>query len=219
MALRLILVGLVASMGFEPPSMTRVESWGRTGQQWVVAQSSALMSMVSGPVAIETAASEEPDAAPAEAPALAAAEPAAPAAPEAVDDLTFEVVVEGMAVQFGDDLAMMTPAPAPAVVAATTPAPAPAEPVVVETVPPVVAEVVPPAVEPPSVAATVPHADDLPAPVAEAASTLADATPAAPRAARFSQALRLTSRAMAAWASVLDAPSAYSEADSGVITR
>ena len=210
MALRMILVGLVASLGFEPPSMSRIESWGQTGRDWVVARVGELTTMTSGPVVAEIV---ETPAEP-EAPVTTAAVEPSPATTKAVDDLTFEVVVEGMAVQFGDQLAMATPAPAPAVEPVPVVAAAPeAEPVVAEA-PPVVEPMIETVVaEAPPVAEPVVAAEAAPVVVAEQPAPAAIATDDATTPTgesrglnRLTHAVTLTRQAFAAWANLIDSP-------------
>ena len=108
MALRCLLVGLVASLGFELPSSQDVTSWTALGQNWVSARSadlSALQAEATGwltatdptlrPRTDQVATAEAEPMAVAEATTEAAASPA---------DLAFDSIGEGMALAFGTDL-------------------------------------------------------------------------------------------------------------------
>ena len=109
MALRVLLVGLVAGMGCELPGGDDLAAWNRAGRAWVEARMADL-------AAIRC----ELGAAPA---ALAEAEPVEPAAIP-TSDLAFEVVVEGMVSGFAADLAG-SPEPDAAIVLAPEPEPIP----------------------------------------------------------------------------------------------
>lgn len=228
MALRLILVSLVASMGFELPSSHDVESWGRSGRVWVAARVSELSTLstwqdLAGPEdAAEVEAVED---------RVAAIDEAPTSHPEdsrttPVDDLAFEVVVEGMASNFSEDIATarIETERAEAALAALAEAeslgaeaiardedaipPALEAPVVAEAAP-IMAEVVPsvdpeeaPAVEAP-----------LPAPeiVAE------EAGPS--RFDRLTKAVRLTRSAVEAWASLMDPAGSVDIGEQVVLSR
>lgn len=108
MALRCLLVSLVATLGFELPSGQDVTSWTMSGQSWVSARGGDLASMGSAtsgwlglndPDLVTTLVG--PTLAAASSQVIAAAE--ATAAAESAD-LAFESVGEGMTLTFADDI-------------------------------------------------------------------------------------------------------------------
>lgn len=191
MALRCLLVSLVASLGFELPSNQDVTSWTVSGRNWVSACSvdlSPLQAEASGwlgsndptmkPKTEEIAATEAAPAVLAEAKTEQSASPA---------DLAFDSIGEGMALEFGSDLEATR-----AEVATVAPS--------IEAAPEMVATVSEP---------TQPEDELLtlafPAPSAsltDEETTDQDETTSA-RADRLSSAVRLTREAVQAWASVI----------------
>lgn len=101
MALRLVLVGLVASMGIELPSGSDLANWTRTGREWAGARTADLS--VIRVEAARTCAGPA-DCGPAEG-HLGAADVTGAGSGRA--DLAFDVVVEGMAVDFAADFASL----------------------------------------------------------------------------------------------------------------
>ena len=108
MALRCLLVSLVATLGFELPSGQDVTSWTMSGQNWVSARGGDLASMGSAtsgwlglndPDLVTTLVG--PTLAAASSQVIASAEAAA--ASESAD-LAFESVGEGMTLTFADDI-------------------------------------------------------------------------------------------------------------------
>jgi hypothetical protein len=176
MALRFVLVGLVASMGFEMPSGGDVESWTRTGQNWFEARLAELSSLrLEASRAFDAATDcERADAsAPAPVPAVEVA--------SVREDLTFEAVVDGMAKDFTADLASINE-PRPAEEAIAT---------------------VEPFREMPEAA---PSPSPSPAPAIESvveARPEPVVSPATSRVEKISTALRLTRQAMSAWAALI----------------
>ena len=103
MTLRIMLMGLVASMGIELPSEADVSSWTRSGRDWVGAR----MVDLSGPSVEADRADAEPTdcqqaSMPAGSPVIAVAEDSV-----ASDDMAFEAVSAGMAADFTADLLTM----------------------------------------------------------------------------------------------------------------
>jgi hypothetical protein len=187
MALRFVLVGLVASLGFEMPGGPDVSSWARTGRDWFnarMAEVTSLRSEAERALALAADCERSDDQAPA---------PNAEVAPTRLD-LTFDAVVDGMARDFSADQASIEVArPVEEAIAAVDPTDGPT-------------------VEMPEVACLDPTADE------DGVDTLAEAGPepepaTAPatevvsRVERISTAVRLTRRAMEAWASLIQ-PSA-----------
>lgn len=199
MALRCLLVGLVASLGFQLPSGQDVTSWTRPGRDWVAARTITL-SDLKATASVWFAAEPEPAAQPpvAEpAPALAVA----PAAEPAPDDLAFAAITEGMAASFAADLEVARAEEAAAV--RDEPAPAPAAEAVAAA---------DPTGEPEHESMALAHAEPAPEAVtpgqaefAPEAVTQGDAEPAASPATRLTSAVRATREAMNAWASVVQA--------------
>lgn len=101
MALRLVLVGLVASMGIELPSGSDLANWTRTGREWAGARMADLS--VIRVEAARTCAGPA-DCGPADG-HLGAADVTGAGSGRA--DLAFDVVVEGMAVDFAADFASL----------------------------------------------------------------------------------------------------------------
>jgi hypothetical protein len=229
MALRVLLVGLVASMGFELPTGQDLSSWARTGRGWAdarMAELSWLRLEAEKAIAIATDGVRD------ELPPSRSAEVASTRA-----DLIFEAAVEGMASGFAADLALMEDA-SPAeesVVAEVGPTRAdlifeatvegmasefaadlalmedasPAEETVVvverfQEMPP--AESTEPEPEGPAIEAP----SDVLAP---AAASALSARPAS-RVERLSAAVRLTKQAVSAWASLIQ-PAPVKVADDG----
>jgi len=111
MALRFLLVSLVAGMGFEMPNGTDVETWTRPGRDWVEARVADIAGLRTRAERAFAGADDREPVAEAVS-SLAGAE-----APLAASDLAFEVVSEGMAADFAVDLALTRSEepPAPAV--------------------------------------------------------------------------------------------------------
>ena len=180
MALRVLLVGLVASLGFELPTGQDLASWAKSGRAWVDARAAELSGLrLEAEQALAGATDGERDEGPAPTTEVASSRA----------DLNFEATVEAMASEFAVDLALMkesTPAEEAVVVverfqemppAATDPGPESDE-----QASEVLAEVVP-----------------VPAP-----SIAPPAAPASP-IEKLSTAVRLTREAVNAWASLIQA--------------
>ena len=177
MALRVLLVGLVASMGFELPDGQELSSWTKTGRDWFNARMVDLSNLR---VEAERVIAEDADGERAEEPAAAPIEVASTRA-----DLAFDAVVEGMASEFATDLASIEARKPPdEALAAVEPS---------REIPP--AEQSDPSLEDPDVE-TLAEAD--PAPTAPA-----QAVEPPSRIERISTAVRLTREAMNAWASLI----------------
>ena len=189
MTLRIMLLGLVASMGFELPSGAQVSCWTQSGRDWVLATAADR--------SVPEVEADRPDAGladchQAEAPApiersIVAVEP------KADDDSAFVAASEAMAADFAADLMTMREERAPA-----------------EDVPAMLAVASPPVglpdgeelSVPPSpadevVLADVVASDDVPA----EATVAIDEPPS--RADRVSNAIRLTRDAARAWADLM----------------
>jgi hypothetical protein len=185
MALRFLLVGLVASLGFEMPTARDVESWTRTGRSWVEARLADANSLK---LEVARALDRAPDCERLEEPTLAPAPVAEVASIR--EDLTFEVVVDGMAKDFVADLASIKePGPVDEALAVVEPfremqeaTPTPSRPEV-------------PAIE--TVVAARPEPVEGPAPVPTPPPTTS-------RIEKISTALRLTRQAMSAWAALVE---------------
>jgi hypothetical protein len=187
MALRFLLVGLVASMGFEMPSARDVESWTRSGRNWVEARLSDANSLRLEVARVLDRASD-----------CERAEPPAPAPEVEVasirDDLTFDAVVDGMARDFVVDLASIKePGPVDEAIAIVepfrempeaTPTPTPSRP------------------ESPAIETVV----AAPSEPVEGPATVPAAAPTSSRIEKISTALRLTRQAMSAWAALMEPP-------------
>jgi len=190
MALRCLLVSLVASLGFELPSNQDVTSWTALGQNWVSTRSVELSALQAEATGWLT--STDPTLKPkteqvgtTEAEPLAVAEVATEAATSPAD-LAFDSIGEGMALAFGTDLEEAegaTVAPkvetAPEVVAIAEPQPQPEE-------------------ERMTLAFPAPSTD-----LTDEEGMDQDEI-AAIRADRLSSAVRLTREAVQAWASVIE---------------
>jgi hypothetical protein len=193
MTLRVLLVGLVASMGYELPSGQDIESWTRTGSQWVNARLADL-SHLRAEAERSIARSTDSDR---------AVEPTpAPSATAEVgltrDDLMFDAVVEGMASDFATDLASIEVAkPVEAVVVAIEPFVEMSEAACLDPELEVAAPDTPARAD-----LEVTAASPAPSPTIEATS----------KAERISTAIRLTRQAISAWASLIQ-PSAVRVAD------
>ncbi len=105
MALRFLLVSLVAGMGCELPSQSDLECWARAGQEWVDARVGDIARIkVEAELALAGVADSERETAP---------DPSPVEATPDRDDLAFEAVVEKMASDFAADLAAIEePVPA-----------------------------------------------------------------------------------------------------------
>lgn len=190
MALRLVLVGLVASMGIELPSGSDLANWTRTGREWAGVRMADLS--VIRVEAARTCAGPA-DCGPADG-HLGAADVTGAGSGRA--DLAFDVVVEGMAVDFAADFASLRvdgPAPdqvpdaisggergvVPTELSWSDPEPVPADPI---------AEV----------------AIEAPALPVEALALPVEATLVSRRSERLSTAVRLTRQALDAWARLIE---------------
>jgi hypothetical protein len=188
MALRFLLVSLVAGMGLELPSGQELSSWTRAGREWAGARMVELSSIR---VEAERALLGSTDCERAD---VVAGPAEADDAGPSTADLAFDVVVEGMASTFAADLAALradrpesiaTPeaiaeqprSEEPPMLAWRDPEPEPAS---VETQPDVVAE---PPISPTQI------------------------SPIATRVDRLSVAVRLTRQAVIAWASLIEGSS------------
>ena len=199
MALRCLLVSMVACLGFDLPTARDLSSWTMTGRDWVssrVVDLSALQAEASGWLSSNDPTMNRP----VEAPAVASTEVSTPAPALTTEessltaDLAFDSINEGMALSFADDLE------------ATRTQQALAEPAVaaspVESTETIVAAEPAPAVEP----AATPEVDSLALafPAADAGSTEDEATETAPsQDERIASAVRLTREAVQAWAAVI----------------
>ncbi len=187
MTLRIMLVGLVASMGLEWPSGPEFSCWTQSGRDWVQSR----LADLSGPV-VEA---DRPEAEPADChQADDSIEPAAIAESAKIPgDMAFVAASEAMAAEFAADRLTMLEERSPA-----------------EDVPTMVASEAPPAVGLPDgeeLASSVELPDDE-GPVVLAGSADVGEVPAgtdAPPASvdRFSSALRLTREAVQAWADLM----------------
>ena len=182
MALRVLLVGLVASMGLALPSGQDVKSWADSGGRWVESRLADLNHF-------RAEAERAFEGGPATDPAVYA-EATAPARTEVAttrDDLTFDAVVEGMASSFAADLATIEKAKSGVEIAATTPAPT------LEEVP---ADT---CIAPDALVA---EGDSLDLENPEASPTPVLAVESPSTAEKLTSAVRLTKEAVNAWASV-----------------
>ncbi len=188
MALRCLLVSLVASLGFELPSNQDVTSWTVLGRNWVSGRAvdlSALQAEASGWLGLgdptikpspERPTPTDPE------------QEAAAASTTGPDDLAFESIGEGMALAFASDLETArdgdaTPAPVSA--------PAPAELVAAAEPQPM------PDLDPMALAFPAPSADSTDEEVVEPTD------PSMIRADRLASAFRLTREAVQAWATLV----------------
>ena len=185
MTLRIMLMGLVASMGIELPSEADVSSWTRSGRDWVGARVVDL----SGPSVEADRADAGPTdchqaSMPAGSPAIAVAEDSVGS-----DDMAFEAVSAGMAADFTADLLTMQVEGPPS-----------------ESVPVTLASDEAPAVGLPdgeemmSLAAT---ADEAEAQVVESGDEPIEVNETTSRLERVSSAVRLTREAVQAWATLM----------------
>ena len=186
MALRCLLVGLVASLGFELPSGQEVTSWTRPGRDWVAARTITLADLQAN--AATWLGGAEPAAPPAVAPALVAVPvPSAEAIP---DDLAFVAINEAMASSFAADFAVAQLEEAADAAAEQAPAPA------AEAIAAVTNE---PELESMALAHAEPEASASADPVE--ATDESGSTPAS----RLNLAVRATRQAMDAWTSLVQA--------------
>jgi hypothetical protein len=191
MTLRIMLVGLVASMGFELPSGGDLSSWTQSGREWVNARMADLTGSVVeadclGSGSTGCLQAESPDSI---GPSVVA-EPA-----KAADDAAFDAVSEAMVAEFVADTMPMAEMPSP-----------------IEDDPATVGVEAPPVGLPDGeeLAAQVAPASDVePADAFESDDMPADATTEteeaedASRADRVSSALRVTGEAVRAWVSLI----------------
>ncbi len=116
MMLRIMLVGLVASLGLELPSNDDVSHWTRSGRQWASARLAELSEIQSETGrAFEGLAENEPNVEP----------PAAPAEALATSDAAFQAAADRVAGDLAADLAAVA-APAPELIAKAEVVPTPA---------------------------------------------------------------------------------------------
>jgi hypothetical protein len=178
MALRTLLLGLVAGMGLEIPSEGDISCWARSGREWAQARlAEPSMPRVEADPALAVQSNQPIDS------------PAAVECPEASGDRAFEVASEGMAADFAADMAAIE-APKMAEVEV---APAVGLPVGEEMPGPACLVVVEDQEIPSDQAGEIVAGDD-PAEVMDGT----DGTPS--RADRLSSAVRLTGQAVQAWA-------------------
>ena len=193
MTLRIMLVGLVASLGFELPSGPDVSCWARSGRDWVIARAADL----SGP----EVEADRPDTGPADChqaePTISIERSVVEVDRPAPDDVAFAAASEAMAAEFAADLMSMNEErlpteDAPALLADATP------PIGLPdgeefSLPPS------PAAEegPVDVAVTVAAEDDAPA------ESTVETEESCTRADRASSAIRLTREAVQAWAGLI----------------
>jgi hypothetical protein len=187
MALRFLLVSLVAGMGLELPSGQELSRWTRAGREWAGARMIELSSIraeaqraLLGPTDCERNG------------AIAAPAEAVIDGPSTAD-LAFDVVVEGMASTFAADMAAIQ-ADRPEWIAT----------------PDVIADQ-PPDEEPPMLAWVDPEPEpasfSAPAETQPAAVAETPTSPIATRVDRLSMAVRLTRQAVIAWASLIEGSS------------
>ena len=183
MALRVLLVGLVASLGFELPTGPDLASWAKSGRAWVDARAAELSGLR---LEAEQALAGPTDGERAEGPA-----PSTEVASSRAD-LIFEATVEAMASEFAVDLALMKEA-----------TPAEEAVVVVERFQerPPAAETDPGPESESDEQASEGLAEVVPVP---APSIAPPASPASP-IEKLSTAVRLTREAVNAWASLIQA--------------
>lgn len=182
MALRFLLVSLVAGMGLELPSGQDLSNWTRAGREWAGARMVEFSSL-RGEAAC---ASRGPTDCERESEGTGPA-PTADAGPPTVD-LAFDVVVEGMASAFAADLAAIGP-----------------DRPELDVLPEVIAEQSR-GEDPPILAWTDPEPEpaSFPAP-AESRPDGSTGSPAmAGRVERLSAAVRLTRQALSAWALLIE---------------
>jgi hypothetical protein len=185
MALRFLLMSLVAGMGLELPNGQELSSWTRAGREWAGARMvdlSALRSEAECAFLGSTDCERADESAGPTATADAGSSSA---------DLAFDVVVEGMASTFAADLAAIRvegpeSAFAPGALADQ-----------------------PRGEDPPLLAWRDPEPESatFPAPAAEEPTSPAETSPSASRVDRLSAAVRLTRQAVIAWASLIEGPS------------
>ena len=176
MMLRLMLLGLVASMGLELPSGRDVASWASTGRAWAEAR-------MAGPVGVESA------------PGLSS-----PRGPRRVvetrADLAFEAISDGMAAEFAADraepvavLPEAVDAPLVTLDEAVVGLPEGEEPPILDEV---------------ALARAEPSSQAIPAEPGDSSDEGIDAEDEAPtRADRLTSALRKTQEAVRAWADLI----------------
>jgi hypothetical protein len=187
MALRFLLVSLVAGMGLELPSGQELSSWTRAGREWAGAR---MVDLSSIRVEAERALLGSTDCERAE--VIAGPAEAVEVGPSTAD-LAFDVVVEGMASTFAADLAAIR-ADRPESIAT----------------PDAIADQ-PPGEEPPMLAWVDPEPElaSFPASVETRPAAVAEPPicPIATRVDRLSVAVRLTRQAVIAWASLIEGSS------------
>jgi hypothetical protein len=180
MTLRIMLLGLVASMGIELPSGAEVTSWTRSGRDWVAATWADLPGSCVG--------ADPADAGPTDchqaskqtgSPVIAVAEDC-----RTSDDMVFEAVSEGMAADFSADLLTMQAEESPSETAAV-----------------MLSSDEPPAVGLPDGEESMTLA--VPADEAEAVEPDEETDESPSHLDRVSSAVRLTREAVQAWASLI----------------
>jgi hypothetical protein len=180
MTLRIMLLGLVASMGIELPSGADISSWTRSGRDWVASR----LGDLPGPYVEADRADAGPTdchqaGRPTESPVVAVAEDCGIAA-----DLAFEAVSEAMAADFSADLLTMQAEESPS-----------------ETAPVMLSSDEPPAVGLPDGEETMTLA--VPADEAEAVEPDEETSESHSCLDRVSSAVRLTREAVQAWATLI----------------
>lgn len=207
MTLRFMLVGIVASMGFEMPTAQDLASWSRSGCNWFdarMADVSCLQAEAARALELVTDCERVDD--PALAPAPLAASEVAPTGA----DLTFDAVVDGMARDFSADLASIEAEKSFDVEEYITIV----EPF--EEMLPAVASEPQPAPTPEPVVEAIAEADPEPEPAMQPALTPVSVVQAESRVAKISSAVRLTRQALGAWAALIQpSPSADQADDEG----
>ena len=184
MALRFLLVSLVAGMGCELPSQTDVAAWARTGREWVDARVGDTARLK---VEAELALAGLRGRLRARSPTPVAPRPTSVEVPSTRDDLAFEAVVEKMASDFAADLAAIEESK-------------PEDEAVVVVEP--FREMPPAAWTDPEPAA--PAFEEVAEAPAEVSAPPRE-TPAS-RSEKISAAVRLTKQALGAWASLIQPP-------------
>jgi hypothetical protein len=174
MTLRIMLVGLVASMGFELPGTGDFSSWTQSGREWV----SARMADLTGPVVEADGLGSGPTGC-LQAESLDSIKSSVVAEPvKTSEDAAFAAISEAMATEFAAD----------AVLTAKTPLAVESEPTTL-------------AVEAPPVG--LPDGEELAAQVATASVVETAETEDVSRSDRVSSALRETCEAVRAWVNLI----------------
>ncbi len=181
MMLRIMLVGLVASLGLELPSNGDIAHWTRSGREWASARLADLTEFQAETGRAFASQSE------ADANVEAPATPIEAASPAASTDLAFQAAADKVAGEIAADLAAVAPASPSAELVAKVEAPKPE------------VEVLAPAIEAPAPVVAA-ESDAVPSDEEEVAM-LSESSPT--RADRINSAVKLTYQAVNAWASAL----------------